>query len=81
MVAQPAELHALFNEVALSLALRVVAVDVILDEAVAIFATGSFCRLAWHNFLFCMIMQNLLNIDYIENRISQAIGKTYLIRT
>ena len=56
LIAQPTELHALLDEVSLSLALRVVAVDVVLDKAVVVFATALFCGLVWHSFSLCVFV-------------------------
>ena len=42
------ELHALLDEVSLSLALGVVAVDVVLDEGIPVFTSGGLRVLLWH---------------------------------
>ena len=47
LLAQLAELHALLDEIALPLALGVVPVDVVLDEAVSLLASFGF-GIVWH---------------------------------
>ena len=65
LLAKLTQLHALLDEISLSLALSVVAMDVVHDETVAILAPGgldfTFCFLLWHVLLLKIVLRIYFN--------------------